>query len=284
MRKYFAFLWLLLACAAQPAAAASSPRLGTLEQQLRSLVAGKSADVGIAALDLTNGETVSVNGDKSFPMASTMKVAVAANYLQQVDAGNRSLTDRISGQTAASLMERMLIHSDNNATDILIRDLGGAKGMQEWVAWHRLSNMRIDRNIAKLLADKRDLWDVRDSSTPVAMVQMLKMIDKGSLLKPASRAYLLDIMGRCATGKNRMRALLPWGTRVEHKTGTLNGYASDVGFITLPNGHRVAVAFFTRGGGDRPNTIAQAARAVYDGFTRVLSWPSFGTFQPSTGQ
>jgi beta-lactamase class A len=118
----------------------------------------------------------------------------------------------------------------------------------------------------------------------VAMVEMLKMIDKGSLLKPASRAYLLDIMGRCATGKNRMRALLPWGTRVEHKTGTLNGYASDVGFITLPNGHRVAVAFFTRGGGDRPNTIAQAARAVYDGFTRVLSWPSFGTFQPSTGQ
>ena len=195
-----------------------------------------------------------------------MKVAVAANYLQQVDAGNRSLSDRIAGQTAASLMERMLIHSDNRATDILIRDLGGAKGMQEWVAWHRLSNMRIDRNIAKLLADKRDLWDVRDSSTPVAMVEMLKLIDKGSLLKPASRAYLLDIMGRCATGKNRMRALLPWGTKVEHKTGTLNGYTGDVGYLTTPSGRRIAVAFFARGGSNRPAVIATAARAIYDAF------------------
>ena len=116
------------------------------------------------------------------------------------------------------------------------------------------------------------------------MVELLRRIDSGELLRPTSRAYLLDVMARCTTGKNRIRGLLPMGTRVEHKTGTLSGYASDVGFITLPNGHRVAVAFFTRGGGDRPNTIAQAARAVYDGFTRVLSWPSFGTFQPSTGQ
>ena len=271
MRKYLAILWLLLAFAAQPASAASSPRLGSLEQQLRSLLATKSADVGIAALDLTNGETVSVNGDKSFPMASTMKVAVAANYLQQVDAGNRSLSDRISGQTAASLMERMIIRSDNRATDILMRDLGGARGMQEWVAWHGLSNMRIDRNIARLLADKRDLWDVRDSSTPVAMVELLRRIDKGSLLKPASRSYLLDLMARCATGKNRMRGMLPWGTRVEHKTGTLNGYTSDVGFITLHDGRRIAVAFFARGGSNRPATIAWAARAIYDGFTRLAA-------------
>ena len=45
----------LLALVAQPALAASSPNLVSLEQQLSSMVAGKSADVGIAALDLNSG-------------------------------------------------------------------------------------------------------------------------------------------------------------------------------------------------------------------------------------
>jgi len=281
-----AVLWILAFAGAQPAAAASTPKLWSLEQQLKSMLSNRSGDVGIAALDLTSGETVSINGDKSFPMASTMKVAVAAAYLSQVDHGRRSLNDRISGQSARSLMERMLINSDNGATDILLRDLGGPSGLQDWVRFHGLSNMRVDRTIAKLLRDKRDLWDVRDSSTPMAMVELLRRIDKGAVLKPQSRSYLLDVMSRCRTGKNRMRALLPWGTRVEHKTGTLNGYTSDVGFITLPNGHRVAVAMFARGGTDRPATIAQAARLVYDGFARLFTWPTFGStaFQGSGGR
>jgi beta-lactamase class A len=53
----------------------------------------------------------------------------------------------------------------------------------------------------------------------------------------------------------------------------LNGLADDVGFITMPDGHRIAVAIFTRGGSDRPRTIAEAARAIYDGFRTALTWP-----------
>ena len=92
----------LLAFAAQPAAAASSREPGRLEQQLSSLVAGKSADVGIAALDLNTGETVSIKGNTPFPMASTVKVAVAALYLAQVDHGRRSLDDTINGSARAA--------------------------------------------------------------------------------------------------------------------------------------------------------------------------------------
>src|SRR2546421_11095777 len=91
---FFAFL----AFVAQPAAAASSPSLSGLEQQLSSLVADKSADVGIAALDLSTGQSISIKGDVPFPMASTVKVGVAALYLAQVDQGRRSLDDTIDGQ------------------------------------------------------------------------------------------------------------------------------------------------------------------------------------------
>ena len=281
--RLFAVLCWLLAFVAQPASAASSPHLQTLEQQLAALAAAHPADVGVAALDLESGELVSVRADEPFPMASTVKIAVAANYLAQVEHGRRSLDDRISGRSARSLIEAMMIRSDNHATDILIRDLGGPKTLQSWLNQHGLSGLRIDRNIAQLLRSKRDLWDVKDSATPRAMVTLLQKLDSGELLRPHSRSYLLDVMSRCKTGKNRIRAMLPAWARVENKTGTLSGYASDVGFITLPDGRRIAVAFFARGGSNRPRAIAEAARAIYDGFAAALRTRFSAAFGSSTG-
>lgn len=266
MRVTAILLW-LLALVAQPAWAASPPVLHTLEQQLQAFDRARSGDVGIAALDLSTGQMIAVNGDAHYPMASTMKIAVAANYLAQVEHGRRSLNDRIGGRTAASLMNAMMTRSDNRATDILIRDLGGPDTLQAWLDQQGITGLRIDRNIAQLLRAKRDLWDVRDSTTPRAMVELLRRLDNGTLLRPWSRAYLIDLMSQCRTGRNRIPGLLPEGTPVAHKTGTLNGLSSDVGFITLPSGQRVAVAFFARGGSDRPRKIAQAARAIYDGFS-----------------
>jgi beta-lactamase class A len=266
--RLIALLCWFAAMVGQPAWAASSPALQPLEQQLASLVAGKPGDIGVAALDLGSGELVSINGDVPFPMASTVKVAIAANYLAQVEHGRRSLSDTIRGRSADRLIELMLINSDNYATDLILRDLGGPQTVQAWLAQNKLSGIRIDRTIGQLLRDRRDLRDVRDSSTPRAMVELLQRLDSGRLLRPTSRSYLLDLMARCRTGKNRMRALLPAGT-VEHKTGTLSGLTSDVGFIRLPDGRRLAVAFFARGGSNRPRSIAEAARAVYDGFAAL---------------
>lgn len=272
MRLLAVFVW-LSAILSQPAWAASSPTLQPLEQQLAALLASKPGDYGVAALDLDSGESVSINGERLFPMASTVKVAVAAAYLAQVDHGRRTLDDRIGGQSARQLIEVMLIKSNNPATDMLIRNLGGPAAVQTWLNWHKLGNIRIDRTIARLLADKRDLWDVRDSSSPMAMVAMLKQLDRGQLLSPASRQYLLGTMARCATGKNRIRGLLSPFTPVAHKTGTLNNYTSDVGYITLPDGRRLAVAFFARGGSNRPRAIAEAARTIYDGFATMIRRP-----------
>jgi beta-lactamase class A len=273
MRRLFGvFVW-LLALVGTPATAEAPESLRSLESRLGYLAASSPGNIGIAALDLKTGELVSIYGDERFPMASTVKVAVAANYLAQVEFGRRSLDERIGGRTAAQLLDLMITRSDNHATDLLLRNLGGPQKVQEWLEQRNVYGLRVDRNIAQLLAAKRDLWDVRDSASPKAMVELLRRLDNGTLLRPSSRSYLLGLMARCNTGKNRMRALLPAGTRVEHKTGTLSGYTSDVGFITLPNGRRLAVAFFARAGSNRPQTIAAAARAVYDGFLQYLRSP-----------
>lgn len=271
--RFFAILLSLTTFVAAPLSAASSPDLVSVEQQLQALMADKSADVGVAALDLNTGESLSIKGDTPFPMASTVKVAIAALYLSQVDHGQKTLDDTIHGQSVRSLMGKMLIYSDNHAADILFKDVGGPHAVHRWLVENGIQGVHVDRTIAQLLADKRDLWDTRDSSTPKAMVDLLRRIYRGDLIKPESRNYLLAVMAKCHTGKNRMKWLLPAGTPVEHKTGTLTGLADDVGFITMPDGHRIAVAIFARGGSNRPQAIAEAARAIYDGFRTLVTWP-----------
>ena len=271
--RFFAILLSLTAFVAAPVTAAASPDLISVEQQLQSLMADKTADVGVAALDLNTGESPSIKGDTPFPMASTVKVAIAALYLSQVDHGQKTLDDRIHGESVRSLMGKMLIYSDNRAADVLFKDVGGPHAVHRWLVDNGIQGVRVDRTIAQLLADKRDLWDTRDSSTPKAMVELLRRLYKGDLISPSSRNYLLGVMAKCHTGKNRMKWLLPAGTPVEHKTGTLNGLADDVGFITMPDGHRIAVAIFARGGSNRPQAIAEAARAIYDGFRTLVTWP-----------
>jgi len=270
MRFIAVLLW-LLTFAAQPAAA-QSPLAAHLQNQLATLVTSKSPDVGIAAIDLTTGETVSVRGNSRYPMASTMKIAVAATYLSYVESGARTLDETIAGRSAASLMRAMIVRSDNHATDLLLRNLGGPRTVQKWLEWNNVDGVRVDRTIAQLLQAKRDLYEDLDSATPLAFATFLKRLDQGELLKPWSRKYLLELMAQCQTGSNRMKALLPSGS-VAHKTGTLNGYSSDVGFVTLPDGRKVAIAIFARGGSNRPKAIAEAARAVYDGFIAVVGWP-----------
>jgi beta-lactamase class A len=264
--RLLSFLAFLLVLVAQPASAQVSPDLAPLGQRLAALATENPGEYGFGALDLQTGAMVAYNGDRPFPMASTMKIAVAAAYLTEVDAGRRRLDETIGATTALTLIEQMLIHSNNQSTDILIATLGGPSAVDGWLRAHRLSGIRVDRNIAQLLAATRDLHDIRDSSTPVAMLQLLRLLDSGEALSPQSRTLLLDIMRRCATGRNRIRGLMPPDAMVEHKTGTLTGYTGDVGFLTRPDGRRIAVVFFARGGDNRPAVISTAARAIYDGF------------------
>jgi beta-lactamase class A len=279
--RVFGVLFWLCALVVQPAWAASPPGLEQLEQQLAAIAIENPGEYGIAAMDLSNGKVISFNGNEPFPMASTMKIAVAAAYLAQVDAGQRSLNDQIGGLPAGKLMDQMITRSDNTATDLLLASLGGPQAIDTWVRSHGLVGIRVDRTIAQLLKDRRDLRDSRDSSTPTAMLALLRLIDSGPALSPVSRAMLLDMMGRCSTGKNRIRGLLPAWAKVEHKTGTLSGYTSDVGFLTMANGQRIAVAMFARGGENRPAVIATAARRIYDAFHEASAMAA-GVLAPST--
>ena len=267
-----------------------------LTVQLASLAASSQGRIGVAALDLATGRSVGVLGDQSFPMASTSKVAIVATFLAGVDQGRWQLTDRFplmvpvpsakfssavapvragAELTALDLIERAITRSDNHATDALLAVVGGPAAVTRWVHQNTgITDYRLDHDIATMVrddgaVDPARIIDKRDSITPNGMVRLLGGFYEGRWLSPASRDVLLGAMSRCVTGKTRMRALLPEGAAIGHKTGTLFNTASDVGFIETPDGHKLAVAIYVTGQGSKParaSRIALLARTIYDGY------------------
>ena len=260
--------------------------------------------VGIAVRDLGTGETLAYNGDTLFPMASTYKVAVAAKILSLLDAGSLSLEEKLPrlGRPVPvrTLLEMSLTLSDNEATDALVARAGGPQAVNDWVHAAGIKGLRVDSNTRDLLArakvpgtgfgdeaamesglssaqrDARDMpnigfaADPRDTATPRAMDDLLGAIRQGRVLRPQTSALMLSIMERCRTGKARLRAMLPPGTRIAHKTGTLNGLGNDTGIVTLPDGRMFVITVFVmkdhRGHEMRDRIMAEAARAAYDYF------------------
>jgi len=200
-----------------------------------------------------------------------------------------------------NLLELMLTVSDNTATDTLEKLVGGPAVVTQWVRSQGITGLRVDRDTAGLIRDFYGLPpgpsfpasleaglkanpkledmgdkplpkfdnDPQDTSTPVAMAQLLERIYTSKALSPASTNLLREIQERNTTGKARIRARLPAGTVVAEKTGTIGGSVNNVGVITLPgNAGKLIVAIFIKKSSkpveDRERVIADVARALYD--------------------
>lgn len=205
-----------------------------------------------------------------------------------------------------NLLELMLQISDNIATDVLMAAAGGSQAVTERVhevgaegirvdrpTWALIANwlgapdvsednkispedyegvLRAPRTDASLAANNANFnTDPRDTSTPAAMSMLLQKIWNREILSEESSALLVDIMYRCQTGEARLKGVLPAGTEVAHKTGTIGQTTNDVGIIDLPNGagHVVAVVYVKESEVEIPEreaVIAQIARAIHDYF------------------
>lgn len=110
--------------------------------------------------------------------------------------------------------------------------------------------------------------DVLDKASPKAMPRFLVMLAEGELLDRQHSDYLLEVMSRMMTGPGRIKGLLPHGTSVAHKTGSIGGVATYAGYITLPDQRGLALVVFTKSSrtapAQRDRAIAEAARILYE--------------------
>ncbi len=267
-----------------------------LERSIAQLANGDRGRIGVAAIDLSTGQQVSVLGDQRFPMASTSKIAIAATFMEGVEQGRWTLSSEFPlmipvrstpfsskvapvkpGQymAAVDLIELMITRSSNSATDALLKAVGGPQAVNDWTRRAGVREFRLDRDIATLVRDDGEIdpashIDLRDSASPKAMIDLLVGLYQGKFLSAESRRVILGAMERCRTGTRRIPALLPASASVKHKTGSLNNTSSDIGIIEAPDGRAIAVAIYVTGQGSRgarEARIAEIARALYEGYS-----------------
>lgn len=208
--------------------------------------------------------------------------------------------------TVYELLKYQLTESDNAANDKLIALVGGGgavtRTMQEkgldglgrgeterdlqtkaagltwkpeygltWVwkaAREELPEAVRDQALAEYLANPGD------GAKPAAITNTLAALRRGELLSPQSTETMLDLMAQCRTGSSRLRAGLPSGWSIAHKTGTGPDWRgasvgiNDVGLITAPDGRTYAVAVMMRQTrhpiGARQALMQAVARTVAD--------------------
>lgn len=207
--------------------------------------------------------------------------------------------------TVGDLLVRAVGESDNTAADVLMKRIGGPGAVTAWLRSKGIREISVDRYERELnpemngmgsfriawkgwpafsaardavpeagrrAALARFLSDPRDTATAVGMLNFLRKLAGGGLLSRASTARLLRIMTETRTGANRLRAGLPAGATLAHKTGTsatdlgLTAATNDVGIVTLRDGRRYAVVVFLAASphdeASREKTIADAMRVI----------------------
>ncbi|WP_267384355.1 serine hydrolase [Cyanobacterium sp. uoEpiScrs1] len=206
-------------------------------------------------IDLDNGNYVNLNGENYLSAASTIKIPVLVAFFEEVDAGRIYLDEMLtmdkeiitggSGSmqyqkpgTKFSALEtatKMIVISDNTATDMLIRRLGGKeilnKRFKEW----GLTKTEINNRLPDL--------EGTNITSPKDLVKLLVRVERGDLLTVRSRDRMLGIMK-----KTRTKTLLPQGLErdaiISHKTGDIGTILGDAGIIDIPTGKRYIGAVF----------------------------------------
>lgn len=226
-----------------------------LDRAVRSLAAPyQGLTPGVFVMDYETGNYLDVNGQQPFSAASMIKVPVLVAFFQDVDAGKIQLNEILeitegdlaegsgdmqfdgvgSQYSALETASLMIVISDNTATNMLIRRMGGAEVLnQRFESWG-LENTFIRNWLPDL--------EGTNMTTPAEMVEIMTRLSNGELVSLRSRDRIFDIMRRTYTD-----TLIPAGVNdpeatIAHKTGDIGSMVGDVGTVDMPNGKRYGIA------------------------------------------
>ena len=267
-----------------------------LESRVAPLAKAHKGKVAVAVKHLKTGEEFYLNADEAMPTASLIKLPIMVEAYWQakeekVDLGKKlTLTkdDKVQGSGILTghfsdgatfplkdAVRLMIVFSDNTATNMVLDQIGipstntrmealGFKNTKVNAKVFKGSTTSID----KARTDKYGLG----SATAKEMVGLLELLDAGKVVSADACKEMLDHLKAC-DDKEKMTRLLPAGTVVAHKTGSVNVSKTDAGIVYTKSGP-VALCVLTDGNDDKrwvPDNAAQVliakiAREVYDHF------------------
>ena len=266
-RRAFLLAGSAAAAVGVPVLAATDPalkpfRAKVAQAKLNRIEADSGGRLGVCILDTATGRRLVHRAGERFPMCSTFKLLAAAMVLQRVEQGQERLDRPIAIEravilphspatepnvggtmTMGALCEATLTQSDNAAANLMLASFGGPAALTAYL--HALGDpvTRLDRNEPSL--NEAIAGDPRDTTTPAAMLGLVRKLVLGDALKPGSRAQLRDWLIANKTGGQKIRAGLPAGWQVGDKTGGgAFGTNNDVAIVWPPGRRPILVAAY----------------------------------------
>ena len=271
--------------------------LTDLSQEWAKLAA---AQKGLTAsgylLVLDDGRYAQLQSDLALPAASSIKSPILLVGLDTLDAGrlrwndllpltkevqaggagwmgNKAIGSRFPVYEAATEMIRV---SDNTATNLMIKRLGGSETVNE-----RFRALGLNATVIN-----NWLPDLNGTNTTSShdLARTIALVDSGEKLSPRARDLFREIMASSRTntlipagllkglGKESSdpdSELLGYGISAFNKTGDIGIAYADAALIELPNGQRAVAAFMVKGPFNDPRS-AELIRAMAAAASRTL--------------
>lgn len=247
-------------------------------------------------LVLDDGRYAELKPDQPMPAASSIKTPILLVALDRYDHGRLrwdeplTLTKDTQGGGAGWMATKpigtrfpfyeaateMIRISDNSATNMLIKRLGGKNALNDDFQQLGLGATMLRNWLPDL--DGTNTTSARDLARAIALV------DTGEKLGPRARDLFREILATSGTntllpagllkgfGKEAPDPddeLLPLGITVYNKTGDIGIAYADAGLIQLPNGQRAVAAFMVKGPFNDPRS-ADLIRAMAAEVSRAL--------------
>jgi beta-lactamase class A len=259
-----------------------------LKQKLQALATKyPQLQLHLAVLNLSSGEYVDLQSASSLPAASAIKIPILIALFQQLDRQQLQLKELLtlekimvaigSGEmnlqpvgskfTVLDSATKMIVDSDNTATNLLIKRLGGQTKLNaQFRSWGLVTT-----TLKNPLPD----FSGTNISSPRELALLLQKLDQGQILSAASRLQVLEILG-----KTKRHTMLPWGlkpqTKIAHKTGEIATLVTDVGLIELSSKQKYIVAAMVV----RPSNseqakelIRQSSKLIYQEYAPLIKTP-----------
>ena len=252
----------------------SSPLQG-LESEIAAAVDTLPCKIGVAVI-YDSRDTMTYNNSADFPMMSMFKLHEAVAVCRELDRRgttldslltiNRADLDSLtwspmlkefSGESftvsLGTLLDYTLIHSDNNASNLLFDRIIGPMEtdscLRTVISDH---NFAIRHTEATMKLSPEPL-SYENATSPLAYACLINKVMTDTVTSAPNQTRIIDCMRRCDTGLARIAASLPDSVSFAHRTGS--GYinsrgevtaVNDGGYVTLPDGRSYTIAVFVK--------------------------------------
>ena len=232
----------------------------SMETAVRKKAAAFRGEVGLVIRDLATGWTFQIDPDSAFPAASMVKVPIMAACLEAGREGRLSLDDRMtlkrsdkasgsgllrrnrSGSvfTVDRLVELMVAHSDNTATNMLIDRLG-FDYLNGAFREMGLERTNLARKMMDFVSRSRGL---ENYTTAHEMADILELMYRRDCFSAEGSGVCLEYL-KAQRVNDRIPRLLPRNTVIAHKTGLERQVCHDAGIVYTERGDFL-ISVFTR--------------------------------------